>query len=537
MPYYIHPKTDSPTSIDDALTNGYPDFTTRETAFASVKSDGLQSTHTIVFFASQGELSAWRYRERNRLRDGTYVRTPWEDAGHCAYPDHFCHMSVDKPGMVSYTESVEKGLQDRQTRVRPGKYLETFYKPDDRMTDSEIARFVARCALYADSKGLQIADTAEDVVKVYIGGPSSCMDGDHFENMRVDQHPAMVYSKPGDLAVAYFGEIDSASQRCVVWPDKKVYSRIYGTGPLSMQLNAAGYTAGDLDGAHIRLIRCDRGILMPYIDNVDAASVVSGRSKIRLGSGPISTSETTGYWNEDDCDDCDREDEYDTFNCDHCGNDFFSHDSESGDYCQSCYDDYYTCDHCNRGRFDSATDVNNEQWCETCVENETATCETDTCDNTWIDDAEFTSQEIATRAKHNVSGLCRTCAEAMIYCDTCEAVYSTEETDTCPTCNRYPRCAHTLDLLTADKVARLMMFPYQRDTTDKEIEPQSTDTGYAPAESCCYPHVYDNPTVCDGCHGDSNVCPLTRGRTMPTYEDAVTVSVRYRGEETLTTCV
>jgi hypothetical protein len=62
---------------------------------------------------------------------------------------------------------------------------------------------------------------------VEAGGPSSCMDGEHdFHNLV--RWPTAPYGA-GDLAVAYTKNANGRIQsRCLCWPEKKLFGRIYG---------------------------------------------------------------------------------------------------------------------------------------------------------------------------------------------------------------------------------------------------------------------------------------------------------------------
>jgi hypothetical protein len=104
-------------------------------------------------------------------------------------------------------------------------------------------------------------------------------------------HPVSVYGD-SDLALAYVERSaayhsESISARALIWPEKKIYGRIYPTPEryngearesakieqtaLARALNAAGYKCGSFDGSHIKAIpapRCDESeYVMPYLDN------------------------------------------------------------------------------------------------------------------------------------------------------------------------------------------------------------------------------------------------------------------------------
>lgn len=541
MPYYVHAKDETPKTVSVDLANGYwtetcptnccghrcfvcrrdlereqvwkladekhvckacyekrtetetaksDSFPTRFEAFEYLKTKYDTKTHTVTFVATDEELANWRRRERQRFRDGTYLEVPWtneitsEDLA-----DHYAHISTDKAGMIAYTPDVEAGVMDKQIRLTPGRYLERFYS--EQFTKTQIAEYVATVACY--SNGYSVAKTIADVRKVYRNGPASCMGG---PKSHTDQYwreddlgghmPAEVYTEPGDLAVAYFGPIERPSQRCVIWPAKKRYVRIYGTGPLEKLLRADGFTDrprysggdyGSLVGAKVPNIRVRGGHLMPYVDGADAATV-DGKFLTFCEDGDgedFHCHETSGVVGATDRDEDEDEDVY---RCDLC--------NETEDDC-TCW----SCEHCderqteNADRHDLRCNRRGETLtyvqtvCESCHDRHTVECQDESCDNRWHEATEFRDAEIEERRKHDLADLCRDCAAHYIYCDTCEKSYDTREYRetikqfhdpdfhnvayhaaangektgetiyACPECNRYPRCEKTGDLLTA----------------------------------------------------------------------------------------
>ncbi len=277
MPYFVLPSDavvpDPPdwVIVRSLTTTEFPD---RQTAYELA----VQYKGRIIFAPSPDELSEWRQRERNRFREGTYIHVPWSERviDDCFY--HFAHLSLDTPGMIAYTADPEKGIQDRQTRTKPGRYLQQFYA--DVFSAEEIAQYIAECAAVHSS--VSLATSLSDVRKVYRNGPQSCMGGpashtdQYWTEDDLDGHrPIDVYAD-SDLAVAYFGPLSAPSQRAIVWPDRHVYSRIYGTGPLETMLKRDGYRPGSLSGASVRAIRFRDGYIIPYVDNVNYGSVKNG---------------------------------------------------------------------------------------------------------------------------------------------------------------------------------------------------------------------------------------------------------------------
>jgi hypothetical protein len=431
MPYYIFDKHISsaegfdPTNmLGDAVS-----YSTRESAHQN-----CPFGHTVVFRPSDEELATWRDRERYRFQTGIYTRVPWHE--HEYRFDlrftHYAHLSIDCPGLIAYTADEEKGIHDRQTRIRPGRYLEQFYSQF--FSKEDIAHYVALCA--ADNLTLHFAMTQDEIVSVYMHGPSSCMDGHHMADREIRSkiHPSAVYAGP-DLAVAYVGPIDSASQRSVVWPKKKSYQRIYGTGPLETLLHRAGYSKNGIDGARIRKIIMGESFLMPYIDGCEHATD-DDEYLILDDDGEINTQVTTGR------SECCRP----RSRCEHCGDQYDEDDSGCSDrLCSSCLENVWRCVNCNDESFfeENQHCYDGEPYCQSCFDALHQECADENCSQRWIEEDEFTAAETTVRKTRELSDLCRSCAARYSWCDACEVSY---DTDTCPDCDRTPRCDKTLDL-------------------------------------------------------------------------------------------
>ena len=217
--------------------------------------------------------NAWKVREGDRFRDGTYTRLPWHEApwylGAPAQDDHFAHVSKDRDGMVAFTLDATKGAADIQTRIKPGRYLTRYFS--DVLSWREIEEFAQEFAGLHENNELLFAHTSDEIEQVYLDGPSSCMSkpARHYDS---PIHPVRVYGA-GDLAVAYIKSGDSIGARVLCWPAKKLYSRIYGDDcRLRPLLDAAGYDHGELYGARMLRIEADHGgFVVPYLDGCNSA--------------------------------------------------------------------------------------------------------------------------------------------------------------------------------------------------------------------------------------------------------------------------
>jgi hypothetical protein len=326
---------------DDGNAVLYPDGATAAARAAEMNRDRCwEPDDEKGWFAQYGKIQPrvfaggndnWRDREATRFATGQYQPLPWADADWfkdtATARDHFAHVSTAEPGKLAFTEDATKGAADRQTRMRPGRYLEKYF-PE---LGSEMVRTLAAefCARY-ELNQLLFATTADDIERVYRSGPSSCMaHGLDYYNSPI--HPVRVYAA-GDLAVAYLKEGERITARVLCWPARKIYSRIYGDEErISYLLDAAGYTQGGdccFDGAKLLREETDNGFVMPYVDWHDGAHD-NGRHIILGGRGDITCESTCGVSEDGE-----------RFTCDNCGDrasaDDAQHVRHNGTWCNSC---------------------------------------------------------------------------------------------------------------------------------------------------------------------------------------------------------
>lgn len=237
---------------------------------------------------------AWRYDATCEAQENP---VPWS---YEPIEDHFARLVWEedtnlgrKVPMVRYYASEEHGEIRKSTPMKPGRYLQRFYPSLDGETIREWVTLIDKAV------EVRFAVTADEIERVYLCGPSSCMSHkpDDYDSFI---HPVRVYGD-SDLQLAYlsFAEPTSAgfkaSARALVWPEKKRYGRIYGdTHRMKTALEAAGYTSGNLRGAKIKRIVDeyeDDNLVVPYIDG--DGSVEDCGDYLKIG-GNLCADSTTG---------------------------------------------------------------------------------------------------------------------------------------------------------------------------------------------------------------------------------------------------
>jgi hypothetical protein len=321
---------------------------------------------------------SWQERERGRFVTGEYQALPWSDLPWFSRPEtalHFAHVSTVDGAKVAYTEDAVKGQADRQTRIKPGKYLARFYA--DVLSTEEIARLSAEFSKTYEDNVLRFATTADDWERVYTAGPTSCMSkqSDHYDS---PCHPVRVYAGP-DLQLAYLERNGDITARAIVWPEKKIFSRIYGDQVrLQDMLIDAGFEEGSLEGARLVRREYKGGFVLPYVDYVDEAE--DDGEHIVLGRGDLACDQTNGLSGDvgvrctccnslvsEEDGGCDQDGE---FHCDDCYNDRYA-------FCE-----YYQEDMPNDGFQEVIVRVRSygpvtQWWCEDAIDNHAFTCDKD----------------------------------------------------------------------------------------------------------------------------------------------------------------
>lgn len=362
-----------------------------------------ETAHNAAPVFTTEQIREYRNREQRRIANGTYTRLPeaWSEsfwfrfgvkdyAELCAkreelgrnapyayalvpyttpHDNHYAHVSLNDGARIAFTENDAKGVADRQTVMKPGKYLAKFF--GDVLSPDEITKLATEfCAEFAPMP-LQIAVTADDIEHIYTHGPGSCMayKSDDYQS---DIHPVRVYGD-SDLQLAWIGASrDKVKARALIWPKHKRYGLIYGDETrLATVLRDAGYSEGSFRGARIQRIEHSRDgyLVMPYVDGISCAE--DDGDMLVLGNGDIETQPTGGLTNA-----------VSQYRCDECGNatredELYYCDDDNMSLCECC--DSRLRFHCDRLGVNSAGRrvemENGETWSEVAFDCYGATCD------------------------------------------------------------------------------------------------------------------------------------------------------------------
>lgn len=280
----------------------------------------------------------WRLREEARFVLGAYVPLPWASEI-SPIADHYAHLSSVKPGLVAYTQDAAKGEADKQTQIRPGRYLTRFYCD---LPAADIRRLVGGVPRPAT---LAFARTADEIEKVYLEGPRSCMT-QPASSYDSQCHPVRVYGD-SDLMLAYAVPPDGLpTARALVWPEKKRFGRMYGDEALlEPLLRDAGYSFGSIAGARIRRIPADTveddAVVMPYLDGCRSFDILDD-NWLEIG-GPYAATTTTGIAKLEECSRCDYCSELATELFDVGGDNWCESCRENDAFCSEYSDEHFSC--------------------------------------------------------------------------------------------------------------------------------------------------------------------------------------------------
>lgn len=396
----------------------------------------------------------WRTRESERFANGDYERVPWSGQSwfnnHPQYGDlHYPHISVESDAcLVAFTSDEDKGENDRQTTMKPRRYLQKFFKEylmgdaygyGEQDANSIIEDFATRFEVAVAKPTPFFAFDRYHIRLIFELShhtvARSCMTHGVDSYSTGSIHPTEVYGA-GDIAVAYL--IDPSDKehkkviaRALVYWDKKIFSRVYPTNgdngwdrKLKGALIDRGFKKGNLVGARLLCEENNSGdIICPYLDGISSVHVNEySRFMIIEHDGEARAENTNGLLNTV------------TFYCESCSNDMEGEpnhsDSNGNDICQGCYDEYYFyCECCNEtAYYEGSEEVDGETTCADCVSQHAFFC--NDC-NTYYPNDEHAG-------KRNDEDVCNGCVNSDEHIKDCGTIVMKEEvkvtTATCDCC-------------------------------------------------------------------------------------------------------
>lgn len=265
---------------------------------------------------------------------------------HVKWMKYLPRVSKDNPSQVAFYESEEKRRAGRLTRTKPGRFLRRCFTKDE-LSDQGVEELANEWIATYSPQDIHVLTCPDEIEAAYTERRfGSCM-GYARSHYSSSEHPVRVYGSTdavkSDLAVAVIydagaeqGDFENIAARCIVWPDKKIYGRLYGdVGKMKFQLETAGYSEGNFTGARIRYIKDGPGpAVCPYIDVADSVSIDGDH--LVLDGGDFSCNNTNGLMGEVCfCSDCSDEVDPDE-----------ARTSDYGEvYCEDCYNERWRyCD-------------------------------------------------------------------------------------------------------------------------------------------------------------------------------------------------
>lgn len=213
-------------------------------------------------------------------------------------PCALVHINPDNPKQVRFFDDVTDAIRCHYTVMNLTRFLSSYMGEND----NKIQEYLVKSGYYSGDYEFKITGNEAEILWAYENGPTSCMN-DPDEYPLPNPHPCVVYAE-SDLAVAVIKRGDNCTARAVVWPEKKIYAKVYGHDKLlTEELEKAGYhccfSHNRWRGARIRKIWDPDGFayLMPYIDMAMTLSKARGGNYFRLNHiyGPWCCRRVDGY--------------------------------------------------------------------------------------------------------------------------------------------------------------------------------------------------------------------------------------------------
>ena len=234
-----------------------------------------------------GTLALWQHREMTRLIIGEYISIPKalsKQMNHTFLEQEIPHLAVkgSNAGKIAFVQDPKHGEKDTQSVMKPGKYLRRVL--NSQVSDQQLKEMVAELNAASTFEVME-ADEPEDIARVYMDGPQSCMSygrgqfSDCVDTDGVWHHPSEVYGHPdNNIVVIYVVTNNQIAARAVTNFESKQYARIYGSDwckTASAILKdhieeVLGFSQNEYALSGQKLLRIDTetgDIICPYIDS------------------------------------------------------------------------------------------------------------------------------------------------------------------------------------------------------------------------------------------------------------------------------
>lgn len=233
-----------------------------------------------------GTLALWQHREMARLTMGEYISIPealYKQMGHAFLEQEIPHLATkgSNAGKIAFVRDPKHGENDTQSVMKPGKYLRRVL--NSQVSDQQLKEMVAELNAASTFEVME-ADEPEDIARVYMEGPQSCMSygrgqfDDCVDTDGIWHHPSEVYGHPdNNIVVIYVVTNDQIAARAVTNFKSEQYARIYGSDWCKTALailkdhieEVLGFSQNEYALSGQKLLRIDTqtgDIICPYID-------------------------------------------------------------------------------------------------------------------------------------------------------------------------------------------------------------------------------------------------------------------------------
>lgn len=329
----------------------------------------------------------WAKKAQKRFADGEWKPVPWSNEPwwndpHGRYSHrggmlqnaakwHYVHMSKQHPGYVAYFPSEERGMQWRLEYMTAGRYLHKLFDQtnnryfDKLQTEQMVQHWACRAIAASGNFKLSFAKTADEMIQVYRNGPESCMSYELSDKWKMlPAHPVSAYAA-GDLEIAYLHGVGGVAARCICWPARKRFGRVYlsesepaglelrtrleAQGWLCIRNNEHGFAGARLQAIELNKDQLDQwkaafghrsptiGYVCPHLDHENFVVPRDGFLWIDKGTGLFARDMGHGVAHGYRCA---------TVGCNNFGSKSRGHDAGKSFYCKPCETNLLQCHQC-----------------------------------------------------------------------------------------------------------------------------------------------------------------------------------------------